>query len=78
MRADVFVFAVNTCQDATAYDPLRLSDWDFCVAPGTVIATLRQRTLSLGRLKTLVASPVAWDGIADAVRGAAAVDDPRP
>jgi hypothetical protein len=34
VRADVFVFAVQTCKDPAAYDALDLSQWQFHVRPG--------------------------------------------
>lgn len=75
VRADVFVFALNTCVDHRAYDPLRLTDWQFFVVPGYVIQQRGMKSISLGPLKRLAPPPVSWDGIADAVRLAAAVKD---
>ncbi|MDP9358717.1 MAG: hypothetical protein M3R02_26250 [Chloroflexota bacterium] len=60
VRADVFVFAVHTCQDPDAYDPLDLTAWAFYVLPATIIRELGQKSLSLPRVQSLGGSPLAW------------------
>jgi hypothetical protein len=67
-RADVYVFAVHTCQDPAIYDPLALDAWIFYVLPATIVRALGQKTLSLARLATLAPSPVGWSKLPDAVQ----------
>jgi hypothetical protein len=67
-RADVYVFAVHTCQDPSLYDPLDLDAWIFYVLSASVVRELGQKTLSLARLAALAPSPVNWSGLPDAVR----------
>ena len=67
-RADVYVFAVHTCQDPSLYDPLDLNAWIFYVLPASVVRELGQKTLSLARLVALAPSPVSWSGLPDAVQ----------
>jgi hypothetical protein len=67
-RADVYVFAVHTCQDPSLYDPLDLDAWIFYVLPASVVRELGQKTLSLARLSALAPSPVSWSELPDAVQ----------
>jgi hypothetical protein len=71
-RADVYVFAVHTCQDPSLYDPLDLDAWIFYVLPAAVIRELGQKTLSLARLAALAPSPAGWSKLPELVRNAAA------
>lgn len=66
-RADIYVFAVHTCQDLETYDPLDLDAWIFYVLPASVVRDLGQKTLSLARLARLAAGPVKWAKLPDAV-----------
>ncbi len=67
VRADVFVFAVHTCQDPSGYDPLDLTAWQFYVLPATIIRHLGQKSLSLARVQSLASEPVGWTGLRAAV-----------
>ncbi len=67
VRADVFVFAVHTCQDPTANDPLDLEAWQFYVLPATIIRQVDQKSLSLGRVRSLAPDRVGWMGVKQAV-----------
>ncbi|MDP9359217.1 MAG: hypothetical protein M3R02_28820 [Chloroflexota bacterium] len=71
VRADVFVFAVHTCQDPNAYDPLDLTAWAFYVLPATIIRELGQKSLSLPRVQSLGGSTLAWPDLRLAVLAAA-------
>lgn len=70
-RADVYVFAVHTCQNPAAYDPLELTAWEFYVLPGPRVRELGQNSLGLSKLRALAPVPVAWAGLCEAVRRAA-------
>jgi hypothetical protein len=37
LRADVYVFALYTCQDPTHYDVLDLDSWEFYMVPATTL-----------------------------------------
>jgi hypothetical protein len=67
-RADVYVFAVHTCQDPSTYDPLDLDAWIFYVLPAKIIRELGQKTLSLARLAALAPPPVSRSTLPDAVQ----------
>lgn len=70
VRADVYVFAVQTCMDHTAYDPLHLASWDFYVAPGSTILAAGSRSLSLSRVPEVGVGPIPWDELGAAIRAA--------
>ncbi len=61
VRADVFVFAVHTCQDPEAYDPLDLDAWDFYVLPGSRVRAVGQKSMNLNRVRSLAGDPVKWE-----------------
>jgi len=67
-RADVYIFAVHTCQDPSLYDPLDVDAWIFYVLPARVVRDLGQKTLSLARLTALAPSPVSWSKLPEAVQ----------
>jgi hypothetical protein len=67
-RADVYVFAVHTCQDPSIYDPLDLDAWIFYVLPAKRVREVGQKTLSLARLAALAPPPVSWSNLPDAVQ----------
>ncbi len=71
VRADVFVFAVHTCHDPDASDPLDLKAWAFYVLPATNLRELGQKSLSLPRVQSLGGSPLAWPDLRAAVLSAA-------
>ena len=70
-RADVYVFAVHTCQMPSLYDPLELDAWQFYVPPASVIRDLGQKSIGLSRLRALAGPPVTWAALRGAVLGAA-------
>ncbi len=61
VRADVFVFAVQTSQDRQQYNPLDLDAWDFHVLPGSVIRDSGQQSMSLSTVRRLGGVPLKWD-----------------
>lgn len=69
-RADVYVFAVHTCQEPTDYDPLDYMAWEFYVLSAKTIRSLDQKTISLPRLKSLAQVAVSWDQLQAAVQAA--------
>lgn len=77
-RADVYVFAVHTCQTPSLYDPLELGYWRFYVLSASVIRNLGQKSLTLSRLAALAGEAVGWSALRDTVRTATAVSSPKP
>jgi hypothetical protein len=69
-RADVWVFALQTCQSPNEYDPLDIDRWEFRVVPHVQLFELEQRSTGVSTLDKLGAMPVALDGLADAVKKA--------
>ena len=73
-RADVYVFAVHTCLDPAAYDPLDLAAWEFYVLPAAVLRSLGQKSLRLSRLQELAPPAMPWAGLREAIDEAAVAD----
>lgn len=67
VRADVFVFAVQTSQDRNTYDPLALDAWDFHVLPGSIIRDSGQQRMSLSTVRRLGGVPLKWDFLRAAI-----------
>ena len=76
-RADVYVFAVQTCRDPAAYNPLDLAAWEFYVLPGIRIRELNQNSLGLSSLHALVPNPIPWEGLQSAIQDAAGTEPGR-
>jgi hypothetical protein len=47
VRADVFVFAVQTCSDPDSYDPLDVAQWDFYVVPAPEVRNCGYTSVSI-------------------------------
>ncbi len=48
VRADIFVFAVQTCTDHAAYDTLDTDQWKFYVVSGDAVRACGYKTLGIG------------------------------
>ncbi|HON74216.1 MAG TPA: hypothetical protein PLQ23_03575, partial [Dermatophilaceae bacterium] len=72
LNADVYVFAVHLATRHDEYDPLDVTQWQFYVVPRARLEALGQGSLSLWRLRSLVAAPVPYNGLAEAISTAAA------
>jgi hypothetical protein len=70
-NADVYVFALATARDHASYNPLDLKQWTFWVLPRRIVEATGQKSLALSRVELLADAPVAYEGLAEAVRGAA-------
>jgi len=71
IRADVFVFAVQTQREPTAYDMLDLSHWEFWVASASIIREHAVRTVRIGWVRQHATGPLGYGGLADAIQTAA-------
>jgi hypothetical protein len=67
VKADVFVFAVQSCRDCSQYDPLDTSQWQFWVLSAGDIRGYRWKTVGLGWVKKHARGSVSWSGLRDAV-----------
>lgn len=72
VMADVYVFAVHTCQDPSAYDPINFNYWQFYVVSGEVIRSRNQRSMALSTVKHIAGEPVGWDRLRHAIQAVAA------
>jgi hypothetical protein len=66
IRCDVFVFAVQTCQDPTLYDPYDVGQREFYVVLAETVRLYRARSTGLAWLRRIT-SPVTYDRLADTV-----------
>ena len=73
-RADVWVFALQTSQVPEEYDPLDIDQWEFRAVPHVQLFELKQRSTGISTLDRLGVTPVAFDGLADAVKKARKVN----
>jgi hypothetical protein len=71
VRADVFVFAVQTQREPVAYNMLDISQWEFWVAGADTIREQAGKTVGIGWVRKHATGPVPHDGLAEAIRVAA-------
>jgi hypothetical protein len=71
VRADVFVFAVQTCRDCAQYDALDIAQWEFWVVPATAIRDHGGRSVGIDFVRRTAGHAVDWPQLRDAVLAAA-------
>lgn len=71
VRADVFVFCVQTCKDHATYDALDVGQWEFYVVPARHLRECGYKSVTIGWVRRLV-EPVTFDRIAAEVESAGA------
>lgn len=69
-NADVYVLALQAVQSHDEYDPLDTLQWEFYVLPVSTLAARGYRSITLNALRK-IAEPVAFAGLAAAIRDAA-------
>ena len=67
VRADVFVFAIQTCRDCAKYDPLDTDHWQFLVLSADDIRGYKWKTVGLGWVEKHARASVGWSGLRDAI-----------
>ena len=70
IRADVFVFAVQTALDPTQYDPFDVEQWGFYVIGAPKIAAYGYRSANLAWVQRVAESPVDYKDLSAAVHDA--------
>jgi hypothetical protein len=77
VRADVYVFCAQTCDDPDAYDALDLSQWEFYVVPGAAVRRAGARSVGIGFVRAnATAGPLALPALAQAVEAAGLANHP--
>ena len=71
VRADVFVFAVQTCKEHAAYDALDASQWEFYVVPAGPVRDCGYRSVAISWVRRH-AEPVSFGKLAAAIEAAGA------
>ncbi len=69
-RADVFVFAVQTCREPEHYDPLDTGQWEFYAVPARTLREYGARSVGLGFLDRVAEGPRSLGELARAVEAA--------
>ncbi|OLF11525.1 hypothetical protein BLA60_11195 [Actinophytocola xinjiangensis] len=72
VRAQVYVFGVHLCRDSTAYNVLDVTQWEFRVVPGRVVAAWNQKSIRLAVLQERGYTAITYADLAQAVTAAAA------
>lgn len=70
VRADVFVFAVQTCRDHALYNALDIDQWRFYVVPAEAVRATGHKTLGIAWVRAQ-AEPVSFADLAPAIDVAA-------
>ena len=70
VRAEVFVFAVQTQLEPEAYDMLDLCHWEFWVVDGQTVRTRAGKTVGIGWVRQHAVGPVPYEDLAAAVDAA--------
>lgn len=71
VRADVFVFAVQTQREPAAYDVLDISHWEFWVVSASTIRERAGKTVGIRWVREHATGPLPYSGLADAIHAAA-------
>jgi hypothetical protein len=71
VRADVFVFAIQTCRDDALYDVLDVRQWQFFVVPAGIVRDHAGNSVGMGFLTKYGGTPVGVDRLHEAIRLAA-------
>jgi hypothetical protein len=71
IRADVFVFAIQTCRDPQAYDALDIGQWEFYVATAEAIREHGGHSVGLPAVQRFANGPIPYSELARAVEAAA-------
>ena len=67
IRADVFVFAIQTCREPALYDPLDVGQWRFHVVPADAVREHGTRSVGMSFLRRHAPAPVSFEGLNQAV-----------
>ena len=78
VRADVFVFAVQTQQDPASYDMFDIQHWEFWVAAGSTISQHAGKSVGIAWVRTHASGPVPYDRLADTIRSVRQSPQPAP
>lgn len=74
-RVHVWVFALQTCEEAERYDVLALDQWEFRVVPHRQLLATGQTSAGLSFFARHGIEPVPYRELRDAVRSARAAND---
>jgi hypothetical protein len=70
VRADVFVFAVQTQREPVAYDVLDISHWEFWVVGASTIRQRAGKTVGISWVREHATGPLSHGGLAVAINTA--------
>ena len=67
IRADVFVFAIQTCRDPASYDVLDVGQWRFHVLAADIVKSCGTKTVGMGFVRKHAPSALSWNELRGAV-----------
>lgn len=70
VRADVFVFAVQTQREPSAYDMLDIVHWQFWVASAQAVSNAATRTVTIGWVRSHAVGPLRHEELQAAINAA--------
>lgn len=76
VRADVYVFAIQTCRDPDAYDVLNLNQWEFRVVSADVVRSSPVKSVGMAFLERHAPQSLQWHELAAAIEAAGAHGGP--
>jgi hypothetical protein len=71
IRADVFVFAVQTQREPASYDVLDISHWEFWVVSASTIRERAGKTVGISWVRQHARGPLPYGDLANAIHAAA-------
>lgn len=71
VRADVFVFCVQTQREPAAYDMFDISHWEFWVVGASTIRELGAKSTGIGWVRRHATGPIPYGELGEAIRVAA-------
>ncbi len=71
IRADVFVFAIQACEDQSHYRALDIAQWVFHVVGAPTVREHGSRSVGMSFLKKHAPEPVGFDRLAETIRASA-------
>lgn len=77
VRADVFVFAVQTSEDHALYDALDVGQWEFYVVSAGPVRDCGSKSVTIGWVRRH-AEPVSLGALAEAIEAAGAESSTQP
>jgi hypothetical protein len=67
VRADVFVFAMQTATTHDFYDLLDVAQWEFYVVPAHAVRAVGTRSVRMSFMRNVAGEPTSWADLGEAI-----------